>query len=79
MQLVNIEVGHHPASGLVTVDFQREGGEIVSVKMAADALDEDVAIARAKALMVQLATFGDDPDPAQDERLKDGDAPSSAA
>ncbi|WP_426131280.1 hypothetical protein [Pararhizobium sp. PWRC1-1] len=75
MQLIDTHVGDLNA-GLITVEFRGEGGEMVSVKMAAnDDLDSDSAVDHAKALMVQLTTFADDRDPAQDEweRSKDED------
>lgn len=68
MQLIDTHVGDLNA-GLITVEFRGEGGEMVSVKMAAnDGLDSDAGVDHAKALMVQLTTFADDRgDPAQDE------------
>jgi hypothetical protein len=67
MQLIDTHVGDLNA-GLITVEFRGEGGEMVSVKMAAnDGLDSNAAVDHAKALMVQLTTFADDRDPAQDE------------
>ncbi|NLR97029.1 hypothetical protein HGP17_09290 [Rhizobium sp. P38BS-XIX] len=67
---MNIEVDR-AVNGMVAVEFQGEGGEVVAVKIAATAVDDATAIDRAKAIMVQLATFGDF-DPAQGERLRDG-------
>jgi hypothetical protein len=66
MQLIDTHVGDLN-TGLITVEFRGEGGEMVSVKMAANGLDSDAAVDHAKALMVQLTTFADDRDSAQDE------------
>jgi hypothetical protein len=74
MQLVDTHVGN-TNDGMMTAEFRGEGGELVSVKMAADAIDGDgagaidgdAAINRAKAMMVQLTTFADDRDPSQAE------------
>lgn len=65
MQLIDTHVGN-TNDGMMTVEFRGEGGELVSVKMAADAIEGDAAINHAKAIMVQLTTFAEDPDPSQD-------------
>ncbi|WP_313293184.1 hypothetical protein [Rhizobium rhizoryzae] len=52
---------------MTTVECYGEGGEFVAVKMAADVNKADAAIHRAKAMMVELTTFAEDCDPAQDE------------
>jgi len=45
--------------GKVTVEFNGEGGEAISVKMAASSdLGEDASVDHARELMVQVATFG---------------------
>ncbi len=60
MQLINTRVGE-AHTGMITVEFQGEGGELVSVRMTAgDDLKGDTAIEHAKAMMVQLTTFTDD-------------------
>lgn len=66
MQLLDTNVGN-PNDGLITVDFEGEGGERVSVRMAAADLQGEAAIHRAKAMMVQLATFDRDRDRLQDD------------
>ncbi|NKJ35140.1 hypothetical protein [Rhizobium sp. SG570] len=50
------------SDGSTTVEFVSEGSEFVSVTFSTpnDALDDSGAITHAKALMVQLATFGDE-------------------
>lgn len=59
MQLLDTHVGNLN-DGTVTVEFQGEGGELVSVRMATDgSLDGDSAVLRAKELMVQLTSFED--------------------
>jgi hypothetical protein len=64
MQLIDTQV--RTAGDMTTVEFQGEGGELVSVKMAAASVEGDAAISRAKALMVQLTAFSEDRDPSQD-------------
>lgn len=63
--------------GKVTVEFNGEGGEAISVKMAASAdLGEGVSIDHARELMVQVATFGipdEDLEEAQAFAEDDGD------
>ena len=74
MQLIDTHVGN-TNDGMTTVEFHGEGGEFVAVKMAAGALKGDAAINRAKAMMVQLTTFAEGRDPAQDEWSRsDGDS-----
>jgi hypothetical protein len=65
MQLMNTQV-REPSDGMIIVEFQGEGGELVAVKMATgEDLDGGTAILRAKAIMVQLSSF--------DERRQAGD------
>jgi hypothetical protein len=46
--------------GTVTVEFHGEGNELITVRMAADQeLNERSSILRARAMMVQLASFDD--------------------
>jgi hypothetical protein len=67
MQLMNTQVGE-PSDGMITVEFQGEGGELVSVKMVAgEHIEGDAAIVRSKAMMVQLTTFDEDRDTAEDQ------------
>ncbi len=74
MQLIDTHVGD-TNDGMTTVEFRGEGGELVSVTMASDAMEGDDAINRAKAMMVQLTTFAEDRDVAQDEWSRsDGDS-----
>ena len=45
--------------GKVTVEFNGDGGEAISVRMAASSdLQDDASVDHAKELMVQVATFG---------------------
>ncbi|KRB49209.1 hypothetical protein ASE04_18705 [Rhizobium sp. Root708] len=45
--------------GKVTVEFNGEGGEFISVRMAAPLdLQDEASVHHAKELMVQVATFG---------------------
>lgn len=67
MQLIDTHVGN-AYDGTITVEFQGEGGELVSVKMVAgDGLEGDAAINRAKAMMVQLTAFAEGRDLSKDE------------
>ncbi|MBB3302956.1 hypothetical protein FHT72_006381 [Rhizobium sp. BK077] len=78
MQLIDTQVGD-ATEGMVTVEFQGEGGELVSVKMTAgDDLRGDAAINRAKTMMIQLTTFADDRDHSQDEWSDSSVRPSEA-
>ena len=57
MQLIDTQVGAL-TEGTITVEFQGEGGELVSVRMISDgSLDRGAAVLRAKELMVQLSAF----------------------
>jgi len=67
MQLIETNV--HSGEGTTTVEFVGEGGEKVSVCMAAHEMPEDAAITRAKEIMVQLTAF--DTDPAQQGYIDD--------
>jgi hypothetical protein len=63
MQLIDTQVSEIN-NGMVTVEFRGEGGELVSVRtVAAHGEDDDAAIVHAKAVLVQLASFGEDADP----------------
>ena len=60
MHVIGTQVHPQPSSGLMTVEFVGEGGDIISVQMRgteADGLNRLNAIERAKALMLQVATF----------------------
>ncbi len=67
MQLIETNV--HSGEGTTTVEFVGEGGEKVSVCMAAHEMPEDAAIMHAKEIMVQLTAF--DTDPAQQGDIED--------
>lgn len=74
MQLIDTRVGK-VSEGTVTVEFQGEGGELGSVRMAThEDLDGDAAVRRAKEIMVQLTSFG-----AADRDGGQGDATSVGA
>ena len=74
MQLIDTYVDNK-SDKMTTVQFRGEGGELVSVTMAAGAMEGDAAINRAKAIMVQLTTFAEDRDIEQDEWSRsDGDS-----
>jgi len=74
MQLIETHVDN-TNDKMTTVQFMGEGGELVSVTMAAGAMEGDAAINRAKAMMVQLTTFADERESVQDEWSRsDGDS-----
>lgn len=56
MQLIETNV--HSSEGMTTVEFVGQGGEKVSVCMAAYGMPDDGAITRAREIMVQLTAFG---------------------
>jgi hypothetical protein len=66
MQLTNTQVGEE-SDGMMTVKFQGEGDELVSVRIVASDMNDHAAIVRAKAMMVQLTTFDEDRDTAEDQ------------
>jgi hypothetical protein len=58
MQVIGTQV--HPHAGFLTVEFVGEGGDVISVQMRkgeAGDLNRQNAIKRAKAMMLQVATF----------------------
>ena len=60
MEVIGTQVHSQPSSGLITVEFVGKGGDVISVQMRgteADGLIRLIAIERAKALMLQAATF----------------------
>ncbi|WP_426128183.1 hypothetical protein [Pararhizobium sp. PWRC1-1] len=64
MEVIGTQVHPQPSSGLMTVEFVGEGGDVISVQMhqtESDGLNRLNAIARAKAMMLQVASF-DQPD-----------------
>ncbi len=75
MQLIETNV--HSGEGTTTVEFVGEGGEKVSVCMAAQNVPEDAAITRAKEIMVQLTAF--DTDPQQQGDIQDETVNEEAA
>ncbi len=80
MRITDIHIGN-TIDGLLTVEFRGEGGEIVSVRMASDgSLDGDAAVRHAKAVLVQVAAFGNGGDNNLDVESDEAKAaPSSAA
>ncbi|MCJ8056912.1 hypothetical protein GB928_023915 [Shinella curvata] len=59
MELIDIRVSDL-TDGMITVEFDGEGGEAASVTMAADSnLEREAAILRAKQILVQLTAFGE--------------------
>ncbi len=60
MQHIETHVGALLDDGTVTVDFEGEGNERVSVRLVASgAPDENLIVLRAKEMMVQLIAFGE--------------------
>jgi hypothetical protein len=60
MEVIGTQVLPEPSSGRMTVEFVGEGGDVISVQMQ-NTDDSDLtrlnAISKAKALMMQVATF----------------------
>jgi hypothetical protein len=57
MNLTNTDIVHGPEGW--KVDFIGDDGDVVSVQVADDhAVDEDEALERAKAVMIELTAFG---------------------
>lgn len=64
MEVIGTQVHPQPSSGLMTVEFVGEGGDVISVQMqqtGTGGLNRLNAIARAKQMMLQVASF-DQPD-----------------
>ncbi len=58
MRLLNTNVPK-TTEGTITVEFHREGNELISVRVASDTVaGESAAIGRAKQMMVQISAFG---------------------
>jgi hypothetical protein len=60
MEVIGTQVHPQPSSGLMTVEFVGEGGDVISVQMQqteSDGLNRLNAIARAKQMMLQVASF----------------------
>lgn len=74
MELIDIRVSDL-TDGMITVEFQGEGGEAASVTMAAHIdLEREAAILRARQVLVQLTAFGgyeDDNPPAEADVQRD--------
>lgn len=74
MELIEIRVSGL-TGGMIVVEFKGEGGEAASVTIAADTdLEREVAILRARQVLVQLTAFGgyeDDNPPAEADAQRD--------
>ncbi len=60
MQVIGTQVHPQPSAGIVTVEFVGEGGDVISVQMRKSEggdLNRQNAIEKAKAMMLQVATF----------------------
>jgi len=74
MQLIETHIGNI-SDGMIAVEFQGEGRELVTVNLASEgSLDGDAAVRHAKAILVQLTTFSGDRDPSKDEFERSSDA-----
>ncbi|MDP9634949.1 UNVERIFIED_ORG: hypothetical protein J2W85_007044 [Ensifer adhaerens] len=62
MNIIGQQVLSDPG-GVVTVEWVAEGGDVISVRLhaAQENLGEDGAVAKAKAMMVQVTAFGELP------------------
>ncbi len=60
MNIVGQQVLSDPG-GVMTIEWVAEGGDVISVRLqsSTDDLSVDDAVTKAKALMVQVATFGE--------------------
>ncbi|KSV82009.1 hypothetical protein D9M68_714600 [compost metagenome] len=60
MNIIGQQVLTDPG-GIMTVEWIAEGGDVISIRLEScpDDLGVDAAVAKAKALMVQVATFGE--------------------
>ncbi|URK86886.1 hypothetical protein LP421_22770 [Rhizobium sp. RCAM05350] len=65
MRVIGTQVHPQPSSGIVTVEFIGEGGDVISVQMH-KSRDDDLtrlnAIEKAKAMMLEASTFEQVPD-----------------
>lgn len=76
MEIIGTQVHPQPSAGLMTVEFVGEGGDVISVQMhqtESDGLNRINAIARAKAMMLQVATF-DQPGDGEDDSTLGNDS-----
>ncbi|WP_457584521.1 hypothetical protein [Ensifer canadensis] len=62
MNIIGQQVLSDPG-GVMTVEWVAEGGDVISVRLQStqEDLGVDAALAKAKAIMVQVATFGEGP------------------
>lgn len=70
MEVIGTQVHPQPSSGLMTVEFVGEGGDIISVQMhdtGNGGLNRLNAIEKAKAMMLQVASFAQ-----TDDEMEDG-------
>lgn len=61
MQVIGTQIHSNPSRGLVTVEFTGEGREMISVMLVqpeGENIDEHTLIDKAKAVMLQVASFG---------------------
>jgi len=73
MQVIGTQVHQQP--GIVTVEFVGEGGDVISVQMRRgknDDLNRLNAIEKAKAMMLQVATFEQDTDDSAGDSTRTG-------
>lgn len=76
MEVIGTQVHPQPSSGLMTVEFVGEGGDVISVQMhqtESDGLNRLNAIARAKAMMLQVANFEQPDDAAMENDAEAGE------
>ncbi|MBP1858362.1 hypothetical protein [Rhizobium herbae] len=73
MQVIGTQVHPQVSSGFMTVEFVGEGGDVISVQMhngENDGLNRLNAIEKAKAMMLQVATFHQPDDEAAEDDTK---------
>jgi hypothetical protein len=78
MRVIGTQVHPQPSSGIVTVEFIGEGGDVISVQMH-KSRDDDLtrlnAIEKAKAMMLEASTFEQVPDDSAHNTPREKPAP----
>ncbi|MDW5317951.1 hypothetical protein [Rhizobium sp. PL01] len=76
MEVIGTQVHPQPSFGLMTVEFVGEGGDVISVQMhqsESDGLNRFNAIKKAKAMMLQVASFDQPEEEQSDDGSRSGD------
>ncbi|WP_275785488.1 hypothetical protein [Pararhizobium gei] len=82
MQAIETQVHAQPSSGLITVEFVSDSGDIISVQMKKDE-DGDLsrlnAIEKAKAMMMRFAKTRSNDSPDAESEVLEGQSPAAAS